>query len=169
MLVLDPRSNKLTGFARLFFPLCPISRVAGHLTGFFLSLVYLLFFRIIKALFTCVYHLHIWQVSLQLSCSDTCQIWLWFNRSIKYYDKSQFLKWRKLTVFLVFPTPVTHSNAGHIGRILPAWIHFRTSCSQHSMFPSIWLLSLPVSHKMPKIMHMDTKMQVAKWKNLIFY
>ena len=108
MLVLDPRSKKLTGFARLFFQLCPISRVAGHLTGFFLSLVYLLFFRIIKALFTCVYHLHIWQVSPQLSCSDTCQIWLWFNRSIKYYDKSQFLKWRKLTGFFWYSPPQLH-------------------------------------------------------------
>ena len=27
------------------------------------------------------YHVYIWQVSPQLSCSDTCQIWMWFEES----------------------------------------------------------------------------------------
>ena len=31
------------------------------------------------------YHVNIWQVLLQLSCSDTCQIWMWFKESNRYY------------------------------------------------------------------------------------
>ena len=30
------------------------------------------------------YHVHIWQVLLQLSCSDTCQIWTWY--AIRNYE-----------------------------------------------------------------------------------
>ena len=31
------------------------------------------------------YHVYIWQVSLQLSCSDICQIWMWFEESNMYF------------------------------------------------------------------------------------
>ena len=44
-----------------------------------LSQIYL-FFRIIKTV-SVLYISNIWQVSLQLSCGDTCQIWMWLNRS----------------------------------------------------------------------------------------
>ena len=27
------------------------------------------------------YYVYIWQVSPQLSCGDTCQIWMWFEES----------------------------------------------------------------------------------------
>ena len=37
------------------------------------------------------YHVHIWRVSTQLSCSDTCQIWMRF----KWY-KHYFFKIRKI-------------------------------------------------------------------------
>ena len=30
---------------------------------------------------TIEYHVYIWQVSPQLSCGDTCQIWMWFEES----------------------------------------------------------------------------------------
>ena len=30
------------------------------------------------------YHVYIWQVSPQLSCGDTCQIWMWFEKSNMY-------------------------------------------------------------------------------------
>ena len=30
------------------------------------------------------YHVHIWQVSPQLSCGDTCQIWMWCKESNRY-------------------------------------------------------------------------------------
>ena len=31
------------------------------------------------------YHVYIWQVSPQLSCGDTCQIWMWFEDSNMYF------------------------------------------------------------------------------------
>ena len=33
------------------------------------------------------YHIYIWQASLQLSCGDTCQIWMWFRESNRYFYK----------------------------------------------------------------------------------
>ena len=33
------------------------------------------------------YHVHIWQVSPQLSCGDTCQIWMWSKESNRYFCK----------------------------------------------------------------------------------
>ena len=33
------------------------------------------------------YHVYIWQVSPQLSCGDTCQIWKWFKESNRYFWK----------------------------------------------------------------------------------
>ena len=33
------------------------------------------------------YHVYIWQVSPQLSCGDTCQIWTWFKGSNSYFCK----------------------------------------------------------------------------------
>ena len=35
------------------------------------------------------YHVYIWQVSPQLSCGDTCQIWIWFKESNGYYCKGE--------------------------------------------------------------------------------
>ena len=36
-------------------------------------------FQIFQDYQTIEYHIHIWQVSPQLSCGATCQIWMWFN------------------------------------------------------------------------------------------
>ena len=33
------------------------------------------------------YHVYIWQVSPQLSCGDTCQMWMWFKESNRYFCK----------------------------------------------------------------------------------
>ena len=33
------------------------------------------------------YHVYIWQVSPQLSCDDTCKIWMWFKESNRYFCK----------------------------------------------------------------------------------
>ena len=33
------------------------------------------------------YRVYIWQVSPQLSCGDTCQIWMWFEESNMYFCK----------------------------------------------------------------------------------
>ena len=34
-----------------------------------------------------VYRVHIWQVLPQLSCGDTCQIWMWCKLSNRYFDR----------------------------------------------------------------------------------
>ena len=34
-------------------------------------------------------HVYIWQVSPQLCCGDTCQIWLWFNEFNWYFYKAE--------------------------------------------------------------------------------
>ena len=39
------------------------------------------FFWIIETVFS--HRIHIWQVLPQPSCGNTCQIWMWFNRSNK--------------------------------------------------------------------------------------
>ena len=33
------------------------------------------------------YHIYFWQVSPQLSCGDTCQIWMWYRESNWYFCK----------------------------------------------------------------------------------
>ena len=35
------------------------------------------------------YYVYIWQVSPQLNYSDTCQIWLWFKETNRYFCKSE--------------------------------------------------------------------------------
>ena len=43
------------------------------------------------------YHVYIWQVSPQLSCGDTWQIWMWFKESNRYFKLTNRV--------LVTPTP----------------------------------------------------------------
>ena len=38
-----------------------------------------------KHTLTVRYRVYIWQVSPQLSCGDTCQIWMWFEESNMYF------------------------------------------------------------------------------------
>ena len=40
-----------------------------------------------KCMLAIEYHVHIWQVSLQLSCCDTCQIWMRFKESNRYFGQ----------------------------------------------------------------------------------
>ena len=42
-------------------------------------------------MFDLLNHIHIWQVSLQLGCSDTCQIWKWYIAAKYYFFNSE--KW----------------------------------------------------------------------------
>ena len=53
--------------------------------------------------FMVMFHIHIWQVSPQLSCGDTCQIWMWFGRSNGHLHKSNNFPESK-TEFLCPPT-----------------------------------------------------------------
>ena len=52
------------------------------------------------------YHVHIWQVSPQLSCGDTYQIWMWSKNVTGTFARSKILLTEKLTKgALVTPTP----------------------------------------------------------------
>ena len=42
-----------------------------------------------KHTLTVKYRIYIWQVSPQLSCGDTCQIWMWFEESNMYFCESE--------------------------------------------------------------------------------
>ena len=42
------------------------------------------------------YHVYIWQVSPQLSCGDTCQIWMWFKYSNRYFGEIENFAYREI-------------------------------------------------------------------------
>ena len=41
-------------------------------------------------------HVYIWQVSPQLSCGDTCQIWMWFKESNKHFCKIEYFAYGEI-------------------------------------------------------------------------
>ena len=43
------------------------------------------------------YRVYIWQVSPQLSCGDTCQIWMWFRESNRYLCKIENFAYREIS------------------------------------------------------------------------
>ena len=43
------------------------------------------------------YHVYIWHVSPQLSCGDTCQIWMWFRESNRYFCKIKNFAYGKIS------------------------------------------------------------------------
>ena len=42
------------------------------------------------------YRVYIWQVSPQLSCGDTCQIWMWFEESNMYFCEIENFAYGKI-------------------------------------------------------------------------
>ena len=61
-------------------------RGGGYLANFLHSVIFQ-FFIIVKHTLAVKYRIYIWQVSPQLSCGDTCQIWMWFEESNMYFCK----------------------------------------------------------------------------------
>ena len=48
------------------------------------------FFSILqKFLLDSFNHINIWQLSLQLSCGNTCQIWKWYSIGKQYFDNDE--------------------------------------------------------------------------------
>ena len=70
---------------------CMITRDAGVIMGWGLLSQFPLFCyfpnfsELSKYWLPMEYHVHIWQMSLQLSCGDICQIWMWFGESNMYF------------------------------------------------------------------------------------
>ena len=64
---------------------CKWLRLADHGWGLLSQFPPIRYFPIFSALsnhtLAIEYHVYIWQVSPQLSCGDTCQIWMWFEES----------------------------------------------------------------------------------------
>ena len=56
------------------------------------------------------YHVYIWQVSPQLSCGDTWQIWMWFKESNRYFCKIENFAYGKISErsFSNNPHPRSH-------------------------------------------------------------
>ena len=46
------------------------------------------FSELLKYWLAMEYHVHIWQMSLHLSCGDICQIWMWFEESTSTFASS---------------------------------------------------------------------------------
>ena len=53
------------------------------------------------------YHIHIWQVSPQLSCGDTCQIRMWCKESNRYTGRLENFAYREINErSFSNPTPI---------------------------------------------------------------
>ena len=69
-----------------------IDSVLDWAEGYWMNLFHLLVFSIFSETFKdnlpIKYHIHFWEVSLQLSCGDSCQVWMWFNRSDCFLRKA---------------------------------------------------------------------------------
>ena len=57
----------------------------GYYTNFFSK--FFPFSEFMKCCFPIIYHIHIWQISLQPSCGDTCQIWTRFKGLRRHFPK----------------------------------------------------------------------------------
>ena len=78
----------------------------GLLSRFFPFRYFPFFSALPKYMLAIEYHVHIWQVSPQLSCGDSCQIWMWCKESNRYLDRVENFSYGKLTNgALVTPTP----------------------------------------------------------------
>ena len=66
-----------------------------------------------KYLLGLLYHIHIWQVSPQLSCDDTCQIWVWYVTGHPCFVNYELWKKNSEQQKLV-PVPPTQDPVQHI-------------------------------------------------------
>ena len=64
-----------------------VNWVGGYYAKILLPIVFPIFYSLSEHMLGTEYHIHIWQVSVQLSCTDTCQIWWWFKECNRYVCK----------------------------------------------------------------------------------
>ena len=76
------------------------------------------------------YHVYIWQVSPQLSCGDTCQIWMWFRESNRYFCKIENFAYREISE-RSFSNPHPRTNVALSSKCFAAfiWGQFHKMCS----------------------------------------
>ena len=85
------------------------------------------------------YHVYIWQVSPQLSCGDTCQIWMWFMESNSYFCKIENFAYGEISE-RSFSNPhpsagkVTLKSLGNIGQHMAALKRNMMTSSNENIF-----------------------------------
>ena len=100
------------------------------------------------------YYVHIWQVWLQLCCSDTCQIWTWLYRSSKQFciiknsTDGEINKWNLVTPI---PNPrrqqlrIWHAR-NHSSDVFAATFPSDKVVQVVCLTPVIWLSPVPCCH-----------------------
>ena len=98
---------------------------------------FLIFSALSKHTIDIEYHLNIWQVPPQLSCGDTCQIWMWFKESKRYFCKIENFAYGEIN-------EQSFSNP-HPRSVLNLYTMFQTSvdCQPRSDKNWPWLITLP--------------------------
>ena len=95
-------------FSQVHHSLKPFQQNKGGVTKSIWSIpfIFLIFSIVWKHTVAIEFHVDICLVSPQFSCSNSCQIWLWFKESNIYFRKIKFLLTEKWTNGdLVTPTP----------------------------------------------------------------
>ena len=94
--------------SRLCFEICHITvlvgfvsyilRDGGWLSQFAMFVIFFNFSEFLEQGFPIEHHIHVGHAPLQLSCGDTCQLWMWFKAPNKYnITKSEIFLTLKLT------------------------------------------------------------------------
>ena len=84
------------------------------------------------------YHVCIWQVSPQLSCGDTCQIWKWFKESNRHFCQVENLAYGEINE-RSFSNP--HPCLAHVLLFVTLYLWFRHAFAQLKEYSIITHLS----------------------------
>ena len=86
------------------------------------------------------YHVYIWQESPQLSCGDTCLIWMWFKESNMYFCEIENFAYGKInerSFSNPHPWPVTTSSA-HRDCAVPGITQIRQRIQFHDVIIGVF-------------------------------
>ena len=88
------------------------------------------------------YHVYIWQMSPQLSCGDTCQIWMWFKGSSSYFCKIENFAYGEINE-QSYSNP--HPWTDRFRAVVSSLRTITTSTKRMSCGRSAWFDTLPAS------------------------
>ena len=107
-------SYKTSFVTEKYLDLLPVVKHRGLLSQFSLLRYFPNFSALLKHILPTWYHVYIWQVSPQLSCGDTCQIWMGFNKSNSNFCKIENFAYREINErSFSNPTPGSLSQSSH--------------------------------------------------------
>ena len=78
-------------------PWCATSPEVGVTKPIFSVPLFSIFPLLSKQTLAIEYHVYIWQVLPQLSCGDTCQIWMWFRESNRYFCNIEYFAYGEIS------------------------------------------------------------------------